>query len=132
MCKHRKKCQIALDNEKVSVDQSQPKQKIALEKNITKIFIENGYFPKTAHIDPVGINAKAEIVYRANEDLLTNQDGSIEQYIYYNDAGDRYVEHIKIIGGGHYWDDKLNYNGTNTSGLIWGFVSNYNIDGIID
>ena len=67
-----------------------------------------------------------------NEDLLTNQDGSIEQYIYYNDAGDRYVEHVKIIGGGHYWDDKLNYNGTNTSGLIWGFVSNYNIDGIID
>tara|TARA_B100001121_G_scaffold143243_1_gene125294 strand:- start:58 stop:921 length:864 start_codon:yes stop_codon:yes gene_type:complete len=67
-----------------------------------------------------------------NEDVLTNQDGSIEQYIYYNDAGDRYVEHIKIIGGGHYWDDKLNYNGTNTSGLIWGFVSYYNIDGIID
>jgi len=67
-----------------------------------------------------------------NVDLLTNQDGSIEHYIYYNDAGDRYVEHIKIIGGGHYWDDKLNYNGTNTSGLIWGFVSNYNIDGIID
>ena len=67
-----------------------------------------------------------------NEDLLTNQDGSIEQYKYYNDAGVLYVEHIKIIGGGHYWDDKLNYNGTNTSGLIWGFVSNYNIDGIID
>ena len=67
-----------------------------------------------------------------NEDLLTNQDGSIEQYIYYNDAGDRYVEHIKIIGGGHYWDDKLNYNGKNTSGLIWDFVSSFNIDGIID
>ena len=67
-----------------------------------------------------------------NEDLLTNQDGSIEQYKYYNDAGDIYVEHIKIIGGGHYWDDKLNYNGKNTSGLIWEFVSSYNIDGIID
>ena len=67
-----------------------------------------------------------------NEDLLTNQDGSIEQYKYYNDAGDIYVEHIKIIGGDHYWDDKLNYNGKNTSGLIWEFVSNYNIDGIID
>ena len=67
-----------------------------------------------------------------NEDVLTNQDGSIEQYIYYNDAGDRYVEHIKIIGGSHYWDDKLNYNGTNTSGLIWGFVSNYDIDGVIN
>ena len=67
-----------------------------------------------------------------NEDLLTNQDGSIEQYKYYNDAGDIYVEHIKIIGGGHYWDDKLNYDGKNTSGLIWEFVSSYNIDGIID
>ena len=67
-----------------------------------------------------------------NEDLLTNQDGSIEQYKYYNDAGDIYVEHIKIIGGDHYWDDKLNYEGKNTSGLIWDFVSNYNIDGIID
>ena len=67
-----------------------------------------------------------------NEDLLTNQDGSIEQYKYYNDAGNIYVEHIKIIGGDHYWDDKLNYNGKNTSGLIWEFVSNYNIDGIID
>ena len=67
-----------------------------------------------------------------NEDLLTNQDGSIEQYKYYNDAGDIYVEHIKIIGGDHYWDDKLNYDGKNTSGLIWDFVSSYNIDGIID
>ena len=67
-----------------------------------------------------------------NEDLLTNQDGSIEEYKYYNDAGDIYVEHIKIIGGEHYWDDKLNYDGKNTSGLIWDFVSSYNIDGIID
>ena len=67
-----------------------------------------------------------------NEDLLTNQDGSIEQYKYYNDAGDIYVEHIKIIGGDHYWDDKLNYDGKNTSALIWDFVSSYNIDGIID
>ena len=67
-----------------------------------------------------------------NEDLLTNQDGSIEQYIYYNDAGDRFVEHIKVIGGGHYWDDKLNYEAKNTSGLIWDFVSNYDIDGVIN
>jgi len=49
-------------------------KKIALEKNITIIYIENGYFPKTAHIDPVGINAEAEIVYRNNEGLLTNCD----------------------------------------------------------
>ena len=67
-----------------------------------------------------------------NEDFLTNQDGTIEQYIYYDDAGDRFVEHIKVIGGGHYWDDKLNYEGKNTSGLIWEFVSNFDIDGVIN
>ena len=67
-----------------------------------------------------------------NEDLLTNQDGTIEQYIYYDDAGDRFVEHIKVIGGGHYWDDKLNYEAKNTSGLIWEFVSNFDIDGVIN
>ena len=67
-----------------------------------------------------------------NVDVLTNQDGSIEQYIYYSDAGDVYVEHIKIYDGEHYWDDKLNYNGTNTSGLIWEFVSSYDIDGLIN
>ena len=67
-----------------------------------------------------------------NEDVLTNQDGSIEQQKYFNDAGDIYVEHIKVIGGGHYWDDKLDYNGTNTSGLIWQFLSSYDIDGVID
>ena len=70
---------------------------------------------------------KSTITYFAtpNEDVLTNQDGSIEQQKYFNNAGDIYVEHIKVTGGGHYWDDNLNYNGTNTSGLIWQFVSNY-------
>ena len=34
---------------------------MAIEKGIQTVFMENGYFPGTAHIDPVGVNAKAEI-----------------------------------------------------------------------
>ena len=49
-------------------------KKIAIEKNITIIFMENGYFPNTAHIDPIGINAEAEIVDKNDKDLLSNCD----------------------------------------------------------
>jgi len=91
-------------------------------------YVGNSYYPSIPEV----VDWWKNFNNTPNEDLLTNQDGSIEQYKYYNDAGDIYVEHIKIIGGSHYWDDKLNYEGKNTSGLIWDFVSSYNIDGIID
>ena len=66
------------------------------------------------------------------EDVLTNQNGSIEQQIFYDDSGNPYVQHIKIYDGGHYWSDKLNFNGKNTSELIWDFVSQFNLDGTIN
>ena len=91
-------------------------------------YIGNSYYPSIPDV----VDWWKNFNNTTNEDLLTNQDGSIEQYIYYNDAGDRFVEHIKVIGGGHYWDDKLNYEAKNTSGLIWDFVSNYDIDGVIN
>jgi capsular polysaccharide export protein len=34
---------------------------LAKKRNIKTIFIENGYFPGTAHIDPAGTNADAEV-----------------------------------------------------------------------
>ena len=91
-------------------------------------YVGNSYYPSIPDVDDWWKNFNNT----TNEDLLTNQDGTIEQYIYYDDAGDRFVEHIKVIGGGHYWDDKLNYEGKNTSGLIWEFVSNFDIDGVIN
>ena len=91
-------------------------------------YVGNSYYPSIPDV----VDWWKNFNNATNEDLLTNQDGSIEQYIYYNDAGDRFVEHIKVIGGGHYWDDKLNYEAKNTSGLIWEFVSNFDIDGVIN
>ena len=91
-------------------------------------YVGNSYYPSIPDV----VDWWKNFNNATNEDLLTNQDGTIEQYIYYDDAGDRFVEHIKVIGGGHYWDDKLNYEGKNTSGLIWDFVSNFDIDGVIN
>jgi len=91
-------------------------------------YVGNSYYPSIPDV----VDWWKNFNNATNEDLLTNQDGTIEQYIYYDDAGDRFVEHIKVIGGGHYWDDKLNYEGKNTSGLIWEFVSNFDIDGVIN
>ena len=91
-------------------------------------YVGNSYYPSIPDV----VDWWKNFNNATNEDLLTNQDGTIEQYIYYDDAGDRFVEHIKVIGGGHYWDDKLNYEAKNTSGLIWDFVSNFDIDGVIN
>ena len=91
-------------------------------------YIGNSYYPSIPDV----VDWWKNFNNATNEDLLTNQDGTIEQYIYYDDAGDRFVEHIKVIGGGHYWDDKLSYEAKNTSGLIWEFVSNFDIDGVIN
>ena len=91
-------------------------------------YVGNSYYPSIPDV----VDWWKNFNNATNEDLLTNQDGTIEQYIYYDDAGDRFVEHIKVIGGGHYWDDKLNYEDKNTSGLIWDFVSNFDIDGVIN
>ena len=54
---------------------------------------------------------------------------NIEHYVFSDDIGNSYVEHFKVIDGGHYWDDKLDFNGKNTSNLIWNFVSKYDING---
>ncbi len=66
-------------------------EKIAFEKNITTIFIENGYFPNTAHIDPVGINAKAEIIFRKDEELAANYHED-ELMLFLEDMRDSFSE----------------------------------------
>lgn len=54
---------------------------------------------------------------------------TIEHYIYANGDNNTSVEHYKIIKGDHVWFD-INYEGANTSKLIWDFVSRYDINGL--
>jgi len=59
-----------------------------------------------------------------------NDNGTtIEHYQYNQGDNDVSVEHYKIIGGDHEWFN-LNYQGSNTSELVWNFVSRYDIKGL--
>ena len=60
-----------------------------------------------------------------------NDNGrTIEHYAYLNGSNGTAVQHYKIVGGGHDWFN-FNYHNSNTSRLIWDFVSKYNINGLI-
>jgi len=59
-----------------------------------------------------------------------NYESNVENHVYFDDNEYSYVNHYKIIGGLHVWDDDLNFNGKNTSELIWEFVSKYDINGL--
>ena len=56
---------------------------------------------------------------------------SIISYKYENGDNNVSVEHYKIIGGEHVWFSN-DFNGKNTGQLIWDFVSQYDLDGLID
>lgn len=59
-----------------------------------------------------------------------NDNGTqIEHYQFNQGNNNVSVEHYKIVGGGHDWF-KMNYQGSNTSELIWDFVSRYDINGL--
>ena len=57
-----------------------------------------------------------------------NDNGTtIEHYVYADGDNGTTVEHFKVIGGEHVWFD-IDYQGDNTSRLIWDFVSKYDIN----
>lgn len=66
----------------------------------------------------------APVINSINENGIT-----IEHYSYTDGDNNTSVEHYKIIGGGHVWFD-IDYEGSNTSRLIWDFVSRYDINGL--
>ena len=66
-----------------------------------------------------------------NPTVSTDNSGgmTIEHYAY--DQGDSSVsvEHYKYIGGDHVWFNAT-FQGQNTSEIVWGFVSQYDINGL--
>ena len=73
----------------------------------------------------IGFNnaSNTPIVNRVNDSGVT-----IERYSYADGDNSTSVEHYKVIDGGHVWFD-ISYDGSNTSRLIWNFVSRYDIHG---
>jgi len=56
-------------------------------------------------------------------------DNNIEHYVYDQGVSLVSVEHYKYIGGEHVWFS-ANFQGQNTSELVWNFVSRYDINGL--
>ena len=63
-------------------------------------------------------------VNRINDGATT-----IERYSYTDGDDNISVEHYKVIDGGHVWFD-ISYDGSDTSALVWNFVSRYDINGL--
>lgn len=58
-------------------------------------------------------------------------DGStVERYIWDNSDGCAFVQHLKVIGGGHDWPGSFGNMDIDASQEIWSFVSNYNKTGL--
>ncbi len=74
-------------------------------------------------------NASATI---SNLPNINTSDGSTVEYHEYNN-GDvcTSVEHYKVLGGGHDWPGAWGNMDINASAVIWDFVSQYDINGLI-
>ena len=58
------------------------------------------------------------------EEFVDGNNNAIELYTYLNQSGLSFLQHYKIIGGGHYWFD-LSVNGQNLDQLIWQFFKKH-------
>jgi len=70
-------------------------------------------------------------------DTNTSDESTVELFSYLNGDSGSEVMHYKVIGGDHTWPGTfLNFPGTNhdinASYVIWNFLSQYDINGLID
>ena len=57
-------------------------ESLAIDMGVKTVFLENGYFPETAHIDPEGVNARAEIIRIPSENLAREVAGEeLDQFM---------------------------------------------------
>ena len=61
------------------------------------------------------------------DEFVDENNNAIEFHTYLSQDGLSYLQHYKIIDGGHYWFD-LNVNGKNLDQLIWQFFKKHDND----
>jgi len=59
---------------------------------------------------------------------LTSGRLSVEKSVYSDSNGTAWVEHYKVINGGHVWFD-LDLNGSDTNQLLWDFFNKHDLNG---
>ena len=65
-------------------------------------------------------------------DVNPSDGSTVERYTWSTTSGCTYVEELKVIGGGHEWPGAFGNMDINATEEIWNFVSNYDLNGIID
>ena len=61
----------------------------------------------------------------------TSDGSTVERYTWADASGCTYVEHLKVINGGHDWPGVFGNMDIDASQEIWKFVSGYNLSGLI-
>ena len=61
----------------------------------------------------------------------TSDGSTVERYTWTDASGCTYVEHLKVINGGHDWPGVFGNMDIDASQEIWNFVSGYNLSGLI-
>ena len=61
----------------------------------------------------------------------TSDGSTVERYTWADASGCAYVEHLKVINGGHDWPGSFGNMDIDASQEIWSFVSRYNLSGLI-
>ena len=61
----------------------------------------------------------------------TSDGSTVERYTWTDASGCTYVEHLKVINGGHDWPGVFGNMDIDASQEIWSFVSRYNLSGLI-
>lgn len=65
-------------------------------------------------------------------DINPSDGSTVTQSLYPNGDQCTAVAHYKVIGGGHFWPGMWGNMDIDAGGLIWNFVSKYNLNGLID
>jgi polyhydroxybutyrate depolymerase len=60
--------------------------------------------------------------------LTSGTSTIVEKSVYSDSNGNPWVEHYKVVGGGHVWID-LNINGSNANQLLWDFFKKHDLNG---
>jgi polyhydroxybutyrate depolymerase len=61
----------------------------------------------------------------------TSDGSTVERYSWKDASGCTYVEHLKVVNGGHDWPGVFGNMDIDASQEIWSFVSRYNLSGLV-
>ncbi len=62
----------------------------------------------------------------------TSDGSTVERHTWSTTDGCSYVEHLKVLGGGHDWPGSFGNMDIDATTEIWNFVSRYDLNGLID